>query len=460
MLPTLAVVTGVMTLFVFVLKWDKYLTFIPASVIHGFTLGVAFIIALTQLNNALGLTGMTPHESQLANIMESLRHLAFADGPTVLVFLAGLAFLFGWMRLVPRFPGAIILAAAGIGLGYATSENLIPLSLQTLFTKYGDIDATLFLMPALPSLETFRGGFMVTAAATTAIIVIETLISAKIADGMTKTKFDRRKEVLGVGLANIAAGVMGGLPGNGVFARTALNVKSGATHQASGIINAIIVGVISLLLLPQFKFLPLAVVAAILVHTAYRLVHRQDFAHLYEHDKTSFALSMAVAAITVLQDAILGILIGAVAALLVFVNKLAQGQAEVTVNEKGSITARLTFASFRRHKEHGEVLVYRFAGPLTYLNSLPHLEALQRVKEPHSVILALRNLHFLDVDGLDALEEMVEMLEQRGIRVGFSGVGELLLPMLGKSPVYKRKVKEGLVYESTSIAVKAMEKAG
>ncbi len=456
-LPMLAVATGILTLVAFALKWDKYIVFIPASVVHGFTLGVAFIIALNQLNFALGLSGLPTHETFIANVIETLRHASLANPAAAGVFLAGLAFLLLWNRIVPRFPGAIILAPIGIVLGTLSARGTLPLALQTLSTRFGDFHATLFQWPTF-TFGAIDRPFVSTAITVTVIAILETLISAKIADGMTHTKFDKRKEVFGLGLANIASGLTGGIPATAALARTALNVKSGATSKMSAGLNCLVTGLISLVFLQQFKFLPLAVVAAILVFTAYRMVQGEHFAHLYRHDKAAFWLSMIVAAVTVIYDPIIGILLGASVALLLFVRKLSKGQAEIFVNKKGKVVSRLTFALFHRHDDHGDVLVYRFAGPLTYVNSLAHLEAIQRIKGPHSVILALRNLFYIDVDGLDSFGEMVETLEDKGMRVAFSGVNDLILPILKHSPAYLRKKKQNLLFVSTSDAVKRLEK--
>ena len=455
MLPLLALCAGLLTLVIYLLRWEKYIVFIPASVIHGFTLGVALTIGLNQLNFAFGLTGLTPHAHLWQNVVESLSHLAQAQWPTFAFFAIGLTFLFAWQRYFPTFPGAILLAPVGIVLGYYSSQGSLPFALQTLFTKYGEIEATLFSAPSL-DLTKIDQDFATTAFAVMVIVVLETLISGKIADGMTKTKFNRRKEVLGIGLANIASGIMGGMPASGVFARTALNVKSGATHRTSAAFNAIIVALISLVFLPGFKYLPLAVVAAILVFAAVRMVQLQHFRHLYEHDKTAFGLSMLVAALTVGVDSVAGIVLGVAIALLVFVNKLSKGQCEVTVNKDGRVLCRQTGDSFAKTEEQGDILVYRFAGPLTYINSLPHIEMMERITKPHTVIFAFRNLFFMDIDGLDAIEEMHEILERKGIRVAFTGVSDLVMPLLCQLPLYKRKMKKNLVFESTSIAVQAL----
>lgn len=457
-LPWIAVFTGVVVLVSWTLHLEKYIAFIPGSVVHGFTLAVALIIGLNQTNFALGLDGLEKHESFLANLWESLHHAGAAHVPTVALFLIGVIFLFAWQKYVPKLPGAIPLAVAGIGLGMLSASGTGIDGLQTLFTKFGDFDTQLITFPSFAP-EMFNRAFFSTAFTVALIAMLETMLSAKVADGMTHTKFERRKEMLGLGIANLVVGLFGGLPATGVFARTAINVKSGATHRISQGINAAAVGIICFFFLSQFRYLPLAVVASILVFSATRMIQYQHFVRLYRHDRVDFGLSLFVAAISVVFDPMIGILVGVAASLLFFVDMMSKGQAEVTINKQGKLTERMSSKSFgKKHPAQGDVFVYRFAGPLTYVNSQGHLQTLDQLHEPHTVVLAFRNLFFIDCDGLDAIEEITESLEAKGMRVAYSGVSELLEPMLVPAPFYKKKQQDGLVFDSTSKAVEALGK--
>ena len=124
-LPILAIVSGVIILLVYVFHLAKYIIYVPASVVHGFTLGVAFLIAFNQFNFATGLSGLEVHESFIMNLWESLKHITSIDPATLVVFFLGLIFLFVWGRYVQRFPGPIVLAPVGILLGYFSQKGLL-----------------------------------------------------------------------------------------------------------------------------------------------------------------------------------------------------------------------------------------------------------------------------------------------------------------------------------------------
>ncbi len=455
-LPVLAVLTGILILLCYFFHIDHYIIFIPSSVIHGFTLGVAFIIGLNQFNFATGLTGLPVHERFVHNLLESFTHAGATQSLTVLIFVIAFALLFIFLKLKSKIPGPIVVAVIGIALGYAHAQNIINLPIQTLFTKFGTIETALFHFSPIPWSALLDRHLLGAAAAITVIAILETLISGKIAATMTKTNYDQRREVLGLGLANIASGLAGGIPATAALARTALNVKTGATHRTSGIINAVAVAIISLLLLPYFKYLPLPIVAAILVYVAVRMVEHEHFIRLYKHNRFDFILSLIVALITIVSDPIVGIMFGATVALLYFVNQLSKAQSEVTINKNKKIVTRIDGSDANAiNNAGGDVVVYRFAGQMTYVNAQAHRDNIKNISAP-TIILGFRNLFYLDIDGLDALAEIIHDLTTSGKKIYLSGVGSATLVRISKTPWYSDLFKKNMVFASTAEALQSL----
>lgn len=454
LLPMLAIFSGLLVFVFYFLQWEKYLVFIPSSVMHGFTFGVGLTIALGQLNFALGLQDLPKKETLLSSVLQTLEHLGQVHLPTFLLFLFGLAFLFGLLYLLPKVPGAVLLAAIGILLGYLSEQHFSPYSFQTLFSKYGSFHATLVQVPvlALPplTLEFWKAAFTVAVVA-----VLETLLSAKIADGMTNSRFNQKKEMRGLALANIASGLAGGLPATGVLARTAMNIKSGASSAWSSGLNAFFVALIALLLFRYFQFLPLAVVASILVFAAIRMVEVEHFRKLYVFDQSSFWLAMLVASITFGVDPMVSILVGSSIALLEFVQHISRGASELTLHRDRQLLARIPHHRLHEYKEKIDVVVYRFAGELTYFNGNSHAD---RIKKIHAdtVILSMRNLFYIDLDGLDMLENILLQQEKQGSSLLITGVGEFIGPLLQKTSWYAKKEKAGEVFSSTTEALNSL----
>lgn len=459
-LALIAIITGVMVLISWALKLEKYLVFIPASTIQGFTLGVAFIIGMNQLNSALGLTKLPGHEKFVDNILESFKHIQNLSIDSTVVFLV---FFVGIMvtekyrkkvKPISNIPASALFAIIGILVGYISYMNILPLNIQTLGSKYSDLSAQLFMLPRF-SLNLDRSLFI--ASFTVALIaIIETMLSARIADSMTKTKHNKRKEMFGLGIANIVSGIAGGIPATAALARTSLNIKSGATDNMSAIVSCIAVALISLFLLPYFKFIPMAVIAAILVTVAVRMIEKEHFLRMYKVDRRSFFIAMLVAFITIYEDPIIGILFGVAISLFLFLQNISQGHFEVAINDAkkkmiGHASSKKTYTS---HKD-SHTIVYSIKGHLTYIDSQSHIARFETGHTHHkNIILRLRELYFIDLDGVDAIEEIIEALEDRGITVYVTGANAFIINMLAHSRHFARLKREGRVLEHTSDALR------
>ena len=422
-LPILAIFSGIIILIVRYLKWDKYLVFVPSSVVHGFTLGVSLTIVASQLNSIFGLNNLPTHSDLVMNIIESFKHIALINWYAFIPFVVSLVAMFVILKYKPKLPNAIIVALFGILLGYLSMHGILPFHFETIGTKYSALSNNLFLFPHLSTLfsNTSFSALIhiaqITLIIKSALIVafialLETLISAKIADGMTKTKFNQSKEILGLGFSNIISGIFGGLPASGVFARTSLNVRSGAKSNYSQIIQGVSVGLIAILFISEFSYLPLSVTAAILVYTAVRMITAEHFIKIFKIDKNAFIIAMVVAILTFSFDAATGIVVGALASLLIFANKLSNT----------TLGSKIDPENFSPEIEKENAITYRFAGVLTYFNAQNHIECINLIRKDKPMLLNFRYLHHIDVDGYQALEEIINILKQRKQPIFITGV--------------------------------------
>lgn len=458
-LPFLAIAAGIAMYAAYLFKLERYLVFIPASALHGFTLGVAFIIGLNQLNFILGLSGLPKHDRFIENIFESFSHIGESSPSAFAIFVIFLAALFFFARKFPKIPGAVALAPVGIILGYLASKDLIGLDIRTLEDAYGALSLTLFQVPRF----VFAADMLWPVLAVALVAIMETMISAKIADGMTKTKHDKRSEMKALALSNIASGLMGGIPATAALARTSLNVKSGADDRMSATLNSVFVAVISVFLLGYFKYIPLAVIAAILVFVAVRMVEIVHYKRVLDKDRRSFALILLVAFITVYDDPIVGILFGTAVTLVMFVETLSRGQFEMVFNHPEKKMTGKIFGDQNGivvHRDDAEAchtIVYSLKGQLAYLNAQAHLERFEkRLHDYENVVLRFRELYLIDLDGADAFDEIVEIIERRGKKVYVSGVNPFIEKMLRKSNAYPRLEKEHRVFAKTTEALEAL----
>ncbi len=442
--PMLAIIVGIFILIAYVLKLERYLIYVPSSVVHGFIVGIAAIISLNQINFALGLRNVPAHERLFDRVLESFSHMSQIYWPAFALFVLFFVSLMLLRRFFPAIPGIILMAPMGIAIGYAISNGVFPFELESLGSKFGQIQATLFQWPSFY----FDKQLVLTGAVVAFISIMETMLAAKIADAMTKTKHDQRKEMRGAGLANMASGLMGGFPVTAALALTTSNIRAGATSRISALISSILIALISFICLPYFSYIPMAAIAGILVFVAYRMIEQEHIAQLWRRDKAHFGIVFLVAAITVYEDPTIGILAGSVIALLILVNQLTQSFAHVAIH---SVPANISNASARN------TLVYTIKGKLVYLNGQAHIARFQsNLKEFSSIILVLNDLYYVDSDGVDAIDEIIEFIELRAQKICIVRPNAQIEDLMRMSHLYQKLQKTGLVFDSVAQAMNAV----
>lgn len=452
-LPTLTVIAGLIILAAYALRLERYLIFIPSSVINGFTLGVAFTIAFGQFNSAFGLYGLPKHERFFSNVIESFAHLSRTSLPTLAVFCVFFVLLFIVRRLVPKIPGALLLSPFGVLLGYLMTIGALPfLKIATLQSIYGTISFRLMQTPH----PEFATSMIVPAAAIALVAILETMLSAKISDGMTHTKHNERREMLGLGLANIASGLMGGIPATAALARTSLNIKTGANNKISATLSAIFLALISFFLLAYFSYIPMAVIAAILVFVAVNMIEKEHFMRFFHYQRSGFWLSLLVAAITFGIDPIVGIVFGTAVSLILFLDKLSRGPFELKLNTfDGGVVRSVSGDQLDELDERADVLLYSIKGKLAYINSRAHVSRFETGLSKYKiVIIRLRSVYFIDLDGAEALDEIIGIAKTRGQTVCITSLNPNITGLLEQvSSMYRELKSQGLVFNKSEEAL-------
>lgn len=456
-LPVIAILAGIIILLFYIFKFDKYIIFIPRSVVQGFTLGVAFLIAFGQLDSILGVTGVEKGENMIDNIVATFSHYQEIRWPILAIFMGSVLFIILWDSKIKKLPGSIIIAFMGIIGAIILQKTNTPFSLTVLQDKFPDIKPMFYenFYSQFDYALLFSKKIWSVAFAVAVIGILETLLSGQIAKQMTKIPFNRSKEVLGLSIANIGSGLMGGIPATAALARTALNIKSGASGRVSGILSALFLAVIVLFLLTFFKMLPMVIIAAILFVVAIRMSEVKHFIKLIYNEKAAFAITTTVAVITVIEDPITALLVGSFISLLIFVNHVSYGSTEVTLwKDAKLVETLLSPAIIKKDKLESELIVYKITGTLTYINMPAHIDTVNKIKNNKIVIVSLRNAFYADSDGVEYLGELVEILKANNETVYLAGVNELILKAIENEPFYKQKLTENKIFDRTSDAIK------
>ncbi len=456
-LPVIAFLSGLIILLFYIFKFDKYIIFIPRSVVQGFTLGVAFLIAFGQLDSILGVTGVEKGENMIENIVATLSHFSEIRWSIFAIFLGSVLFIIVWDKHIKKLPGSIIIAFVGIIAAIILQKSHSAYLMTVLSDKFPDIKPVFFdnfyahIKPELFLTKKIWS----TAFAVAVIGILETLLSGQIAKQMTKVPFNRTREVFGLAIANIGSGLMGGIPATAALARTALNIKSGAISRISGILSAFFLAIIVLFLLTFFKMLPMVVIGAILFVVALRMSEVKHFIKLIYNEKAAFTITTTVAVITVVQDPIIALLVGSFISLLIFVNHVSYGTTEVTLwKDAKLVETLLSPAIIKKDKLEAELIVYKISGTLTYINMPAHIDAVSKIVNNKYVIISLRNAFYADSDGVEYLGELVEILKSSNETIYLSGVNDMILKAIEKEQFYKQKLSENKIFERTSDAIR------
>lgn len=300
---------GVIMLAAGLLRAGNLVKYVPEPVINGFTIGIAIIIATTQIKDLLGLTMTQPSAEFLAQIAALWAAKATLNPYALLIGLATMALILILRRIAPRFPGLVV----AIGLASALSA-LAALPIDTIFSRFGTLPSTLPL-PSLPQITAARLVELLPSALIIAFLAsVESLLSAMVADKMIGSRHRPNAEVLAQGFANIGSALFGGLPATGAIARTATNVRAGGKTPIAGLVHAVTILLVMLLAAPLAGYLAMPALAGLLILTAWNMSepqHWRGYLRAPKSDRVLLLLTLALTVFTNLTIAIgVGVLIG------------------------------------------------------------------------------------------------------------------------------------------------------
>ncbi len=422
----------------------RYVKFIPLPVIEGFTLGIAVIIALQQVPAALGVA--TGGENVVGVAVHAVAEwVSNPDWQAVLMTAVVIAVILGGARLRPGVPVALIAV-----IGATAIAQLLDLSLA----RIGALPSH-FPAPALPDLAWGDIRMLaVPALAVAALAALESLLSATVADAMSVSdRHDSDRELFGQGIANIASPLFGGIPATAAIARTAVNVRSGATSRLAALVHALVLLMIVLLLSRAVSLIPLAALAGVLIATAIRMVEVSSVRVLLRSSRSDTAVLIVTFTATIALDLATAVILGIVAAGALALRQMAK---TATLEEIPLDTLELdgsTHSVEERALLDAHVVAYRFEGPLFFGGAHMALLELTEISDIRVVILRLSHVTTLDATGADVLADTIRSLERRDVAVLISGLPMRYTAALSATGVYPHLVERGHVFDHTPQAI-------
>lgn len=313
------------------LRAGRFIALVPEPVIEGFTIGIALIIAISQLKDLLGLSAKVP--TDLVEALPALWTARQAINPAALwLGLAAIAGIALARRLAPRLPGSLLVIAAA-----SAAAASLSLPVDTIQSRFGPLPSGL-PMPALPNVSIARISELLPSAFVIAFLAgVESLLSAIVADRMIGGRHRSNAELLAQGAANIASPLFGGLPATGAIARTATNVRAGGRTPVAGIVHALAIMVITMALGTLAGFLALPALAALLIVTAWIMSEPGRWPERMRLPRPDRALLFATMILTVATDLTIAIAVGTAAGLALRLSRRGAEPAEWTPTDRSKL---------------------------------------------------------------------------------------------------------------------------
>lgn len=409
---------GVILVILGVTGMGTAVNYLPRPVVVGFTNGIAVLIASTQIKDFFGLRIDSVPAAFALRIEALAQHASSYALASTLLGAAALAVILALRWYVPALPGSIVALFAGTAVAAFAG-----LDVETVGSRFGEIPSGL-PAAALPRFDLALVPTLIRPALTVAMLgAIESLMSAVVADRMSGDRHNPNVELVAQGIANLASPVFGGLPATGAIARTATNIRSGARTPVAGMLHAVTLLIVLLAAAPLAGFIPMPVLAAILLMVSYNMGEWHEIPKLMRLTKTDISVWIVTFALTVFADLTLAVEVGMILAALLFIRRVS------TTTTVSMVTPEYVEAgrphSLQDKRIPPEVAVFRIHGPFLF-GTTDKISAITENLErlPPIVAIRLRNMTAIDSTGIRALEDLASELRDSGRTLILCGARE------------------------------------
>jgi SulP family sulfate permease len=415
--------SGVLLFIMGLLKLGTLIRFIPVAVVIGFTNGIAVLIMLSQAKDILGLkVNNMPADffGMLRTLHEALpsfqaTSFALALGSLILIVMwqrlvtnrANLNTQAGLQGLLKIIPGSIVALVFATWLTQATN-----LPVETIGSKFGGIPSELpsLVWPefSLASLQHLSMPILTL----TLLGAIESLLCARIADGLIGDRHNPNQELMAQGVANFVTPFFGGMPATGTIARTVTNVKSGGRTPVAGMVHALTLLLVVWVAAPLANYIPLATLAAILMFVAWNMGEWHAFTDLKQFRLPYRITLLAVFLLTVMVDLTVAVEFGLFAACVTFIYR---------ISNLSRIEALTSKDTPKLAQQEGQISAYRLYGAL-FFGAVKLVEAIEDKLPKKTLVLDLKNLIYIDSSGADALMALARICHKKQVRLIVCGL--------------------------------------
>ncbi|MBR7101438.1 MAG: STAS domain-containing protein [Clostridia bacterium] len=404
------VLAGIMLVLFGVFRLGSLIKYIPYTITTGFTSGIAVTIVIGQLKDLFGITykaGTNPIEApeKIAALFENISTFNYQS---FLVGAVALAILIAWPKISKKIPGSLVVVLIG-----ALAVGLLPIGVNTIGDLYSISSS--FPTPSVPTVTMEKIIHLIPSAFTIALLAsIESLLSCVVSDGMINDRHNSNTELIAQGAGNIVSALFGGIPATGAIARTAANVKNGGRSPVSGMVHAVVLLLVLLVLMPYASFIPMPVIAAILIMVAYNMSEWRKFVKICKSAPVSdIIILVATFVLTVVFDLVVAIAAGLILTAFIFLKKSADSSQVREWDNTG-------YAGRKKEIPYG-VVVYEINGPMFFATTDKYLN-FPIHKDTRIMIVRMAGVPSMDSSAESSIENLCSFCKHHGVELIFSHV--------------------------------------
>ncbi len=429
------VLAGVFQVLMGVLGIGQYVRYMPYPVISGFMSGIGLIIIFLQIFPFFGLAS----PAKIVDVFASLGEIGSnMNVQAVLLSLATIAIIYLFPKVTTKVPSALV--------------ALIGLTLVTVFAGLqvpviGDIPKGLpdVHIDTLLAMDWHHPMVMVIPALTLAALgAIDSLLTSVVADNKTKTKHNSNRELIGQGIGNMGAGIIGGLPGAGATMRTVVNIDAGGRTRLSGVVHGLGLLIVLLGASEYAALIPLPVLAGILITVGLGIIDYKGLKHITAVPRSEAVIMLIVLVLTVFVDLLQAVAVGMVMASILFMKKMG----DVAEERAQSMPMDASSGGLLEGTDAGcQVYVQTFDGPIFFGFTSYFSKLVSELPSVKMVVLRMENVPYIDQSGMYAIEDAVLELEKRGIEVFVTGIQQQPEDMLRRIKLIPDVIEEESLFK-------------
>tara|TARA_B100001996_G_scaffold63978_1_gene45985 strand:+ start:157 stop:1881 length:1725 start_codon:yes stop_codon:yes gene_type:complete len=413
--------SGLILVGISLLKISRFIHYTPYPVIAGFMCGIGVIVILTQLNAFVGLEVQSNIHEVLLNITYTFQNY---NSEALMVSLPCLLILFLWPVIVKKIgyfetiPPPLAALIVGTSIAY-----FMNLSIPYIGDKMGNASEGRVFSFYIPDLSRFKE-FFLPALALAGLAILDSLLSCKVADNLTNTRHSSDRETFGQGMANMAAGLFGGVTTATATMRTVANIKFGAKTPLSSIVHGLTLLAILFGLSSLVAIIPSACLAAILFKVGIEIMDYRILPVLKKLPYADLAVFIIVLLVTVFEDLMVAIAIGIIFALFKSRNEIKsifKSKSENLISSLAGTEYALEGID-KKLLKNLPVKVLKPSGPLFFGSVEPIIESYGRTDEHEILIVDLSNVSMVDLTGVYAMEDLIKNSMKKNIEVFISGI--------------------------------------